>query len=105
MVVIYQGQTMPLKTQQDNRTEIINEFLMLMICYNLFLYTDWIGKKEEQYEHGWNHIYIICAMIAYNSLSVLAGIKKNFKLNCIKYSRIIYNKFAKKASGNTVKDS
>jgi hypothetical protein len=45
-VVIYQAQVRPFKTIEANRNELTNEAFMILICYNLFVYTDWITEKE-----------------------------------------------------------
>ena len=80
---------------EANRTELINEWFMVMICYNVFFYTDWIPDKELQYELAWNHIYIISTMILYNSLQVISSIKDNIRLYVIKYLKILNHKYTK----------
>jgi hypothetical protein len=104
-VVIFQAQVKPFTTVEANRIELINESFMILICYNLFFYSDWISEMEQQYELAWNHIYIISAMVVYNSLHVVLSIVHSMKLNAIKYLKLLdYKLSAKPKKGELTLD-
>ena len=64
--MIYQGWFMPYTLPTFNRKELINEFLIQMCTYYLFVYTDFVPDAETRYKTGWAHIGCLGLMVVFN---------------------------------------
>ena len=84
LVMIYYAQVQPQKTPHANFVELVNEAILICVCYTLFILTDWVPEKEMQYELGWNFIYAVMAMILFNSYFVVKDMLYRLKLNVYK---------------------
>ena len=59
-MIIYLGFVWPFKSHVITKTEIFNEIAVLLLCYFMFCFTDWVPKAVTRYKLGWVFISIIC---------------------------------------------
>mmetsp|Transcript_20646 Transcript_20646/g.31490 ORF Transcript_20646/g.31490 Transcript_20646/m.31490 type:complete len:104 (+) Transcript_20646:6281-6592(+) len=55
-MVIYLGKMKPKQSRLDNRMELFNEAMTLMISYHLLLFTDYVDDLELRYNFGGNSL-------------------------------------------------
>ena len=66
-----------------NWQDIVNEFLVLLSCYVLSLYTEIVWEEELRYNIGWFHIGVIGAILVFNfSLMLSIGCISPLGLRC-----------------------
>lgn len=73
------------KNNHDEFVNNINEFILLCICYSMFLFSEWVPEKEQQYDLGYSFIFGVTGMLLFNSSFVVTGILRMMRLNAIKY--------------------
>jgi hypothetical protein len=49
-----------------NHNEIFNEFIVLLCCYHLHLFTDFLDSAETKYRFGWSIISIVVLSLVIN---------------------------------------
>ena len=59
-MIIYLGFVWPFEIHVITLTEIFNEIAVLLLCYFMFCFTDWIPEATTRYMIGWVFISIIC---------------------------------------------
>ena len=62
----------PFDSKFLNYKEVLNEMLVALAAYPLWLYSDWANNEEDKVFGGWFLISIICAIILLNVI-LLAG--------------------------------
>jgi len=66
IAIIIIGKTMPLATKKDNIMEYFNESMILLVCYNTMIFTDWVSDVEMQYKGGYVCIGVVFTHIGVN---------------------------------------
>ena len=59
-MIIYLGFVWPFESHVITWTEIFNEVAVLLLCYFMFCFTDWVPLAATRYQIGWLFISIIC---------------------------------------------
>jgi hypothetical protein len=72
-IIMYTSWVRPFSEPKDSTREIINEILVLVASYNLFVFTDWGPDLETQFQFGWILISIIVFTIALNICFMVSG--------------------------------
>ena len=70
----------PMKYASFNNVEIMNETLVLISTYFMFVFSDWIKDVEIRYEVGFYLMYVISVLALINTIIIVRemcrGIKK-----------------------------
>ena len=66
MVVIYFGYSLPFHLPRDRWMEYFNEVTILICCYHLFLFTDFVDDVEIRYKIGYSMMAFTCLNISVN---------------------------------------
>ena len=70
----------PFVKESQNKLEIVNEVLMLVISYHLLLLTGAFPEPEElTYNVGWSFIFVMCFILAVNLSNLVAKNVQDFK--------------------------
>lgn len=62
----------PYEKRIHNRQELFNEVINMLVCYNFFVFTDWVPLIETQYLWGFSSIAYVTLMISVNMLLIIA---------------------------------
>ena len=89
MMIMYLGFIWPFKSAFITWMEITNELAVLLLCYFMFTFTDWIPKAKTRYLIGWIFIAII---VIHLSVHLAVLIRSTF----IEMKRKAKDKYAKK---------
>jgi hypothetical protein len=75
----YLGYVTPFNEPVINKLEIFNEVCILIICYHLFLLTDFIDNPETQYNVGWSLIFMTALNILMNLIIIVINAIRQVK--------------------------
>ena len=70
-MIILVGLSRPYRLRSNNRLEIFNEFILLLVNYHLTSLTDWVSDGDTRYMIGWAMITVTVLGMTVN-LSLLA---------------------------------
>ena len=76
----------PYTTNSLNTQEIVNEIMVLVTLYSLFLYTDFVPNAAIRYNIGWGHIGMLLLNVIFNVGYMIRVLSRTVKLRCMKYS-------------------
>ena len=91
--IIYLGQVLPFKAKAQNRLEIFNEWIIQILCFHLFCFTDFIDLTHDdmiQYKIGHSFIIITLMMIAINVSNMVYNFYRPISLWNMKRKWVAY---------------
>jgi hypothetical protein len=92
VVVIYSGIWRPLDTQSNNRMNLFNEGMIMIISTHLACFTDAVGEELTKYKYGWSMTFLIIFNMAVNLLVFFIGISRIIYLILEKYANRLDHK-------------
>jgi hypothetical protein len=85
LIFIYIGISEPFQRASQNKRELVNEFLVVMITDTLFLFTEFCPDLDLKYKMGWVYILFMVLCIIYNGYYVLGSIWSSIsEVKCFK---------------------
>jgi hypothetical protein len=69
---------MPLDTKAKNYLEMSNEFLITILGYYGFLFTDYVGNPVQRYTFGYVYIGLLAAGLFFNVINMLHSLAADF---------------------------
>ena len=73
IVVISFGYSLPFRLPFDRRIEYFNEITIVLCCYHLFLFTDFVDDAEIRYYIGYSIMSFACLNIFVNLGFIIGG--------------------------------
>ena len=99
LIIMYQGMVRPYDLKMQNRLEMFNEVMIMLNCYFLFLFSEFLPDPEVRYQMGWVNIGMLSIMILVNTTIIIFNKCKSMykfaKLNKIKRKNMKKAKLAK----------
>ena len=83
--MIYVGWERPFTSRRDNNLELMNETLILINSYFMFVYSDFVADSNARYDFGWLNIGLVIIIVV-----------ANFGANFISYVYSAYGKLKMK---------
>jgi len=92
----------PLDKLKLNNLELMNEYTILLIIYQMLLYTNYVPSPQDRYDFGWTSCIIIGLSVLVNLWSIIAFSVKDlyYKIRWKIYSRKVRKAFLKRVSTN-----
>lgn len=80
IILCYQAIVKPLKSNEANNLELINEYLIFTMTILLTTFTEFVETNQQRYDMGQIQIYFLGIYILVNLLSVLKNIIHSLSL-------------------------
>ena len=88
---------MPYKENAANVQETFNEWTVLVACYHLTGFTEWIYTPDTRYKIGWSLIGVIALNVMFNfSYLVIFVLRRAIRRAHLGYKRHQYQKYRQK---------
>ena len=77
-VMSYIGYVLPFANKMSNVQEIVNEWSVIIACYHLFCFTEWIYDYDRRIECGWSMLVVIALNVCFNVILLCITVVKSF---------------------------
>ena len=90
----YVAYVKPFTSMMQNIQEVLNEVTILLACYPLFTFTEWVSNMDRRMEMGWFLLaVIISSLLTYIIIMTVLGIKNTYtNLRRRYYAKLIKKK-------------
>ena len=76
----YVAYVKPFNSSNMNLQEILNEVTILLSCYALFTFTEWVPDMDRRIEMGWFLLALIgMSLLTYITIMTVVGISNTYK--------------------------
>ena len=76
----YVAYVKPYNSMNMNLQEVLNEVTILLACYPLLTFTEWVSDMDRRIEMGWFLLALIgLSLMTYITLSTFVGISNSYK--------------------------
>ena len=65
-IMSYTAYVLPYKSLVQNTQEVFNEWTVLVACYHLFTFTEWVDDLHVQFQLGWSLLAVIVINVLIN---------------------------------------
>ena len=70
LTMIFQGIVRPYEMTTQNRMEMFDEIMIMLNCYFLFMFTEYMPDRELRYTLGWVNIGFLATLLLVNMLVI-----------------------------------
>ena len=92
LAMIYQGQFRPYVLPGYNKLQLMNEAVIIVCSYYLFLYTDYLPHIEVRYAVGWFNIFTIALAVLLNFVYLVKSNIRDFIFGIKKQKRKVIHR-------------
>ena len=71
--LFYIGAVMPFQLKHRNTIELINQSVILLNAYYMYVYCDFVLDVETRYATGWSNLILLLVFILGSALGILLG--------------------------------
>jgi hypothetical protein len=89
-ILLYIGGVQPFDTKFKNQIEMFNEFCICILTIQMTLFTDFVGRKDAQFDAGWQMVGVMVVNMFCNLSIVLVIGAKGTRLLVVKYARLAW---------------
>lgn len=87
--MLLMGKARPFRYPSQRRLEYFNEVIMLLWCYHMFIFTDFVPSMHIRFQMGYVLIVIVSTCLIVNLMYLYSSLPRRFYLHCKKlYKRI-----------------
>ena len=101
--MIYVGNWSPFRTLSNNKLQLFNEYMILILTVGLTQFTDFCRNLAFRYNMGWMFVSVVILFLFVNVCYMLKGSLRHLKMIIIKYYRRCCHKLKTKV--NEVKEN
>ena len=70
-VMSYTTYVLPFSVMKSNYMETMNEIIVLLASYHLFVFTEWVYDLDQRYRMGWSLVTLVIGLLVVN-IAILA---------------------------------